>query len=65
MFAEDLALVWPPSMSGEQSTVTSIPSMMGRMKGLEAENARLRNIYPEKKLKEEILNEAIITNTSN
>ena len=34
-------------------------SMMARMKELEAENARLKKMYFEKKLKAEILNEAI------
>jgi putative transposase len=34
-------------------------SMMARMKGLEAENARLKKMYIEEKLKAEILNEAI------
>ena len=34
-------------------------SMMARMKELEAENARLRKMYIEEKLKAEILNEAI------
>ena len=34
-------------------------SMMARMKELEAENARLKKIYIEEKLKAEILNEAI------
>jgi len=35
-------------------------SMMARMKELEAENARLKKMYIEEKLKPEILNEAII-----
>ena len=34
-------------------------SMMDRMKELEAENARLKKMYIEEKLKAEILNEAI------
>ena len=34
-------------------------SMMARMKELEAENARLKKMYIEEKLKAEILNEAI------
>ena len=34
-------------------------SMMTRMKELEAENARLKKMYIEEKLKAEILNEAI------
>ena len=34
-------------------------SMMARMKKLEAENARLKKMYIEEKLKAEILNEAI------
>ena len=34
-------------------------SMMARMKELEAENARLKKVYIEEKLKAEILNEAI------
>jgi len=34
-------------------------SMMARMKELEAENARLKKMYVEEKLKAEILNEAI------
>ena len=34
-------------------------SMMARMKDLEAENARLKKMYIEEKLKAEILNEAI------
>ena len=34
-------------------------SMMARMKVLEAENARLKKMYIEEKLKAEILNEAI------
>ena len=34
-------------------------SMMARMKELEAENARLKRMYIEEKLKAEILNEAI------
>ena len=34
-------------------------SMMARMKELEAENARLKKMYFEEKLKAEILNEAI------
>jgi putative transposase len=34
-------------------------SMMARMKELEAENARLKKMYIEEKLKVEILNEAI------
>ena len=34
-------------------------SMMAKMKELEAENARLRKMYIEEKLKAEILNEAI------
>ena len=34
-------------------------SMMARMKELEAENARLKKMYSEEKLKAEILNEAI------
>ena len=33
--------------------------MMAKMKELEAENARLRKMYIEEKLKAEILNEAI------
>ena len=33
--------------------------MMARMKELEAENARLKKMYIEEKLKAEILNEAI------
>ena len=33
-------------------------SMMARMKELEAENARLKKMYIEEKLKAEILNEA-------
>ena len=34
-------------------------SMMARMKELEAENARLKKMYIEEKLKAEILNEAL------
>jgi len=34
-------------------------SMMARMKGMEAENARLKKMYNEEKLKAVILNEAI------
>ena len=34
-------------------------SMMARMKELESENARLKKMYIEEKLKAEILNEAI------
>ena len=34
-------------------------SMMARMKELESENARLKKMYIEEKLKDEILNEAI------
>ena len=37
-------------------------SMMARMKELEAENARLKKMYIEEKLKAEILNEAITKN---
>lgn len=33
--------------------------MMARMKELEIENARLKNMYAEERLKTEILNEAI------
>jgi len=36
-----------------------VTSMIARMKELEAENARLKKIYIEEKLKAEILNEAI------
>lgn len=34
-------------------------SLMARMKGLEAENARLRKMYVEEKLKAEIVTEAL------
>ena len=34
-------------------------SMMARMRELEAENARLKKMYIEEKLKAEILNEAV------
>jgi len=34
-------------------------SMMARMKELEVENARLKNMYAEERLKAEILNEAL------
>jgi putative transposase len=34
-------------------------SMMARMKVLEIENARLKKMYPEERLKAEILNEAL------
>ena len=44
---------WRPKYGGMDT------SMMARMKELEAENARLKKMYIEEKLKAEILNEAI------
>jgi hypothetical protein len=54
-----LALVPPPFINGRLNTAVWIPPMMARMKELEAEDAQLKKIYNEEKLKAKILNEAI------
>jgi putative transposase len=48
-----------PFTSGALSSEGWIPSMMARLKELEVENARLKKMYAEERLKAEILNEAL------
>ena len=55
--ALSMAIWIPPSNGAKYGDMDT--SMMARMKELEAENARLKKMYIEEKLKAEILNEAI------
>ena len=54
-----MASVLPPSTNGALSTQGMDASLMARMRELEAENARLKKMYAEERLKAEIIQEAM------